>query len=100
MVPISMSRASKVTVEWTGKPFASRSWVSLVLMTCDGLREFRFTERQQRLLLQLPGKKPDPDAAERQKRCQIPPRRESARSEFGTRPPVDVETTHGNEPPS
>src|SRR5215469_4814665 len=95
-----MSRSSKVTVSWNGASFCSWLLWPLVLMTGDSLRKFRFAERQQRLLPQLPGEKPEPDAAQRQKRCQIPPGGDGAGSKFGARPPVNIQAAHGNQPDS
>src|SRR6516164_11245005 len=98
-----MSRGSKVTSEFTGAPFASWPGFSLVLMIRDGLREFRLAQRQQRMLLQLAGEKPQPDSAQAQnggqiRQREIPERRQGPGSEFRTRQPVQVQAAHGDEP--
>src|SRR5262249_28105730 len=102
MVPISMSRGSKVTSECTGAPFVSWPRYFSVLMICDGLREFRFAQRQQRLLLQLAGKKPKPDSAQPEHRDQ----RQDSRRETGKNAgrklrlgqPEQIQATHRNQP--
>src|SRR5690242_10610882 len=104
MVPISMSRGSKVTVSWNGAPFVSWPLCPLVLMIRNGLRELWFAQRQQRLLFQLDSKEPEPDSTQCEDRNQGQNGRrgvrKNARRKLRLGQPEKIEAAHGYHPHS
>src|ERR1700686_2232964 len=94
-----MSRPSYVTSLLTGS--SPEGWPVLwlsVLMIPDGLRESRFAQRKQRLLLQLHGEKPQPDSAQRQNCANVPKCWKRVGSKFRTRQPEKIQAAHRNQP--
>src|SRR5271157_4358650 len=93
------SRVSKETSSCCGLP--GSPWMFFwgsVLMMCNGLRKFRISQGEQRLLLKIEGEKTNPQSDQGDGNHDVQPGGQRAGSKFRPRHPVQIHQAHENHP--
>src|ERR1700744_940811 len=101
MVRTWTSRASYATVSCRGSPFVPcPALCSSVLMACNGLSKMRVAQRKQRLAFQIPGKKSQPKADQRDGEHKVQRVGNGIMVKLRLRQPVQIHQAHEDHPHS